>query len=373
MDKIFIINDNFYNQINCKIDIGGIYTYIENLSKLFNKHSYEVTILQLSNSTFELLTPNYKIVGFNKKIHTLNSIYKKYWQDYKNSIFIIATDQSNIKSIGKNTITIQHGIAFDKPSYYEKNIFLRNKLISIFYKIFRNVKNIIRYRKSNNLVCVDYNYYNWLKINYSVYDYNNIHFIPNFTKVLYSKENINYKLNNRRKKKIIFARRFVDYRGVIIFSQAVDYLLKKYDIEITFAGEGFYKPYLFEKYKHCNNVIITTYESSNSVNFHYNYDIAIVPTIYSEGTSLSILEAMAAGCFIITTFVGGLSNITIDHFNGLLIKPTKEDLISKIESVINMDDLKFNNIVINGYETIINAFNIDLWEYKWLYLIKSLH
>ena len=373
MKNIFIINDEFYNLTENRIQIGGIYTYIENLVHLFQENLYNVSILQMSNSDFKLTIRNLEIIGFDKNNISVNEVYKNYYNEHSQSIFILATDQLNIKTFGNKTITIQHGVAFDKPKYLEKNIFFRNEYFSILLKILRNFKNISRFKKSDNLICVDYNYYNWLKINYNVLNYNKLHFIPNFTNNIYNIKQIDEKFSNRKVKKILFARRFVEYRGLLIFSEAIDYLISKYDIEITFAGDGPLKSFLIEKYQYYNNVKITNYESFDSLNFHYQYDIAVVPTLYSEGTSLSLLEAMSAGCLTISTFVGGLSNIVIDQFNGLLTKPTKSDLVSALELALNFDDEKFNKIALNGYNTVLLGFNIEIWKSKWLNIINTIN
>ena len=55
-------------------------------------------------------------------------------------------------------------------------------------------------------------------------------------------------------------------------------------------------------------------------------DVAVVPTLYSEGTSLSCIEAMCAASAVLVTGVGGLSNLVLDDYNGLLVPPTREAL-----------------------------------------------
>lgn len=93
-------------------------------------------------------------------------------------------------------------------------------------------------------------------------------------------------------------------------------------------------------------------------------DIAVVPTIGSEGTSLSLLEAMAAHCAVICTNVGGMTNIVIDQYNGLMIKPTEADLVYAIEDlIINVE--KRNKLADRGYETVKQAFSHEVWSNRW--------
>ena len=54
----------------------------------------------------------------------------------------------------------------------------------------------------------------------------------------------------------------------------------------------------------------------------YRYaDIVLIPTKAAEGTSLSCLEAMASGRAVIAGCVGGLSDLIVDGYNGLLLRP----------------------------------------------------
>ncbi|MGR4357642.1 glycosyltransferase [Escherichia coli] len=73
------------------------------------------------------------------------------------------------------------------------------------------------------------------------------------------------------------------------------------------------------KKEYPNSVYQTSYKSEDSIHFHQQYDIAIVPSIGSEGTSLSLLEAMSAKCLVIATDIGGMTNIILDGFNGRMI------------------------------------------------------
>lgn len=51
-------------------------------------------------------------------------------------------------------------------------------------------------------------------------------------------------------------------------------------------------------------------------------DIVVIPTVASEGQSLACLEAMAAGCAVVVTRVGGLPELVTDGVDGFVCDPT---------------------------------------------------
>ena len=90
-------------------------------------------------------------------------------------------------------------------------------------------------------------------------------------------------------------------------------------------------------------------------------DIVLVPTRYSEGTSLSCIEAQALGIPVIATNIGGLPNIVIDHFNGLLISPTAESLEIAVRELLDnpkmCDEMRKHSI-----EVAKSSFEKTMWD-----------
>ena len=118
----------------------------------------------------------------------------------------------------------------------------------------------------------------------------------------------------------------------------------------------------FEKYG--ERVDFTKFDTTESVDFHTAYDIAMVPSLYSEGTSLSLLEAMSAGCACIATDVGGLSNIIINGHNGILIRPDAGDLRNATELLIKNKEKRLY-LAENAKRTVLDSFTYEIWSERW--------
>lgn len=67
-------------------------------------------------------------------------------------------------------------------------------------------------------------------------------------------------------------------------------------------------------------------EPEQMAHVYQEADLVLIPSLAAEGTSLSCLEAMACGRPVIAGWVGGLSNLVIDGYNGRLIHVTPQTL-----------------------------------------------
>ncbi len=367
MKKFIIIADKYLKDDGSSLSIGGVETYLYNLCILLKKMKYHIEIYQYGESS-----NNYIFDGVN--VHIIKRINKRKYvdlvkiasntSDFRRDIILFASDLFVCKNKFEKVIAIQHGIAWDIPT------FIPQKNFSNYYYIFKSMLRTIvkynRFKKCNYIVCVDYNFINWYRTQIR-YIGNNISVIPNFAEV---KENKSYRSENDNIH-IIFARRLVEYRGTKIFTDAIKKILIKYhNINVCIAGDGPDEDYMKKELCTFKNVLFTTYSSQESVRFHSKFDIAVIPTLGSEGTSLSLLEAMAAGCSVIATYVGGISNIILDQYNGLIIEPNSDSLYHALEKLINDKELR-TSISGNAYKTVKTSFSLKKWEEKWKLLINE--
>lgn len=370
MEFIVITATNTYDIVKkCQI-VGGVQTYTRDLCLLAIEKGYHAIMYQLdryrkdADSYFDGI--EFHIVnksGNNQK--AFDRIFKA--KNGKDTLFVVASDQMDIKSTAPNVIVIQHGVAFDVPSV--NGLWGKNKTTLHFNKFLRCLNNVRRLYWSRNTVGVDYNYFNWFRTLGILCPEKRFTVIPNYSSGQISESAFNEKMERYGKggiTKIVFARRFTEYRGTLIFANCIDRLLQRYpNLDFTFAGDGPLRGDIEKRFYGNSKVHITSFAAPKSIAFHEQYDIAIVPTVFSEGTSLSLLEAMSAGCFPIATHVGGMTNILLDHYNGLLCFPDEEGVFRALEEAISMDRECFRKICKNAYYSAVEAFSLERWKSKW--------
>ena len=77
------------------------------------------------------------------------------------------------------------------------------------------------------------------------------------------------------------------------------------------------------------------------INEYADSDIFVLPSVCEENSGLVLLEAMSLGLPLITTNIGGQSELVIDGYNGFLIPPNDHvNLAKKIGIIIDNEELR---------------------------------
>ena len=115
---------------------------------------------------------------------------------------------------------------------------------------------------------------------------------------------------------------------------------------------------------------ITSYKVEDTLKVHQGHDIAVIPSICGEATCLSVLEAMAAGCAVIATNMGGTITEIIDGFNGLLCWPTEDSIL---ESFLKLIDHPEERLCIQkrGWEIAQKSFGLERWRNRWKRIVEE--
>ena len=350
---------------------GGAERYLVDLHEVFKNLGYNMDIYQNANFPYMRKFRNINVIGMKAKDMPINYSLEYITEQSKNyscmtkyfsKLHIYSAFYECFPYCSSPSIGISHGIAWDNRGCVKTNG------IDFWNRNYRMVESAFMCDK---MVSVDTNTANW----FQTIDFNlgnqKIKVIPNYV------DTNEFKPQNDLKKKdkivITYPRRLYEPRGMYLLLNIVDKLFKEYkNIEIHFVGKGFDEDVnkIKEKMKKYPNRLFCYSSTPEKMNEIYKKtDISLIPTIYSEGTSLSCLEAMATENIVISTRIGGLCDLIIDNYNGYLIEPTEEDLYNKLKYVL--DNYDKQEIIKKRARESAETFNKNNWAQKWKNVIKT--
>lgn len=374
MNKVHIFWYGFISEDGKNVTMGGVQTYLINLTKVFNELGYEVHYYRAGSVDLEANYYNVNVHLFktSQNVRNVKKRVKIAFNHYKdridknNDIIVFAEEHISCKTKGYKVISLQHGIYWDKPDEQSVNSSL-HFVKSIVKKFFETIDLLVHSTYSDILVCVDYNYVNWYRALMPCTKTKlivNPNFAPVFPRVTKPEGVVN----------IMFARRFVPFRGTRVFGAAIKRILDEYNnVHVTLAGWGVDEEWLHKQLdKYGDKVEFLTYKSEDSFKLHADKHIAVVPTVGSEGTSLSLLEAMSSQCAVIGSDVGGITNILLDGYNGLMVPSgNSNELYEAIKYLIDNPEIRVN-LSEKAYESVKSAFCYDIWSKKWKKAINEI-
>lgn len=360
MKNVDIIYGKYVDETTKNKTIGGVQTYITDIVKILVEMGVTVRIVQFAQVHFKHESEkNVFVEGFaikgNKPTQRYQKLYDLAQETAQNvSLTIFATDSIVPKKIKGKNIAIQHGINWDIPCDKGHSIFRQ-----VVSKAFSAYKTVKRMQSLDAIVCVDYNFINWYRTQLDCVK-SKLYSFPNYTRIAKQCEKPTDKI------RIVFARRLFEYRGTRVFTSVAKKILSEYkNVEISIAGTGPDEQWMKKQLSEFKNVVFTSYESEKSLDFHIDKHIAVVPTVGSEGTSLSLLEAMSAQCAVVCSDVGGMTNIVLNGYNGIMVPAgNDEELYLAIKKLIDNPNL-LGKISKNGYSTVFDSFSYDIWRKKW--------
>jgi len=359
--------------------VGGVQTYLWNLACLVAQLGHEPLVVQAARIPFERKVGPVKVIGVVPGKYPPGNLKKELYRAalshlcMKSDLLIFGADHVSVPVRNARCVSIQHGVSWDLPaSFYKEDVANGFRLIPASLKKKWVAHRSIRYfRNCPNRVCVDYNFINWYRTQVTDEPDGNTWIIPNFAALpsgfapalprAWSDE-----------VRIIFARRFVRYRGLHLMVAVAKTLLERNaSVRVCFAGEGPDEAILRNQFGDEPRVSVVRYPYECAVTIHTQYDIAVIPSLGSEGTSLSLAEAMASGCAVVATNVGGMTSMIIDGYNGLLVSPSEANLLAAVEALAEDADLR-TELGSRASETAQRAFSKERWERAWTNVFTTL-
>ena len=362
----------FFNYRGTNYYSGGAERYLVDLYDVCKNMGYNLDIYQNAEVPYMRKFRNINVIGLATKELPLNYSSEYIREQSKNyscatkyfsQLHIYSAFYECFPYCCSPSIGISHGVAWDNRGCVKTNgIDFWN----------RNYMMIESAFMCDKMVSVDTNTANW----FQTIDFNlgnqKIKVIPNYVDTNEFKPASNKKKKNDRIV-ITYPRRLYEPRGMYLLLDIVDKLFKEYkNVEVHFVGKGFdedIKNIESKMKKYPDRLFCYSSIPEKMHEVYKNSDISLVPTIYSEGTSLSCLEAMSTGNIVISTRIGGLCDLIIDNYNGYLIEPTAEDLYEKIKYVL--DNYEKQDIIRQRARESAMTFNKNMWALKWTNLIKQ--
>lgn len=372
INNINVKTSTFFDYDGGNYYSGGAERYLIDLHDVCAKMGYNLDIYQNANKPYFRKFSNINVIGLplkDLKPHYSENFMKKQTDNYIYSsksqcqLNIYSAFQECWPKCFSPSIGISHGVSWDHKfcKAYDGIDFWQNKRLFIESA-----------QMCDRLVSVDTNTANWFQT--IDFDIGNQKFkvIPNYVDTKEFSPSENY-LEKKEKIVITYPRRLYEARGLYLALEAADLLLKKYkNLEFRFVGKGFDEDLnrIKEYQKRWPNKILC-YSCSpyEMYKVYKDTDISLIPTLYSEGTSLSCLEAMSSGNFVIASRIGGLTDLIINGYNGFLIEPTVEDFYETIENII----LHYDELSILRKRAIETAqvMNKDIWKERWTKILKQ--
>ncbi len=137
----------------------------------------------------------------------------------------------------------------------------------------------------------------------------------------------------------VITRRLVDKNGVIYLARATRFLNNP-EIRFIIIGDGPERPAVEAEFaRNCGSRAIFLGNRSHGeiVDYYSAADFSILPSLL-EATSISGLEAMAAGLPLVGTAVGGIPELIRAGVNGYLCRPADpDDLADRINGLLTAD------------------------------------
>ncbi|WP_088833027.1 glycosyltransferase [Paenibacillus tyrfis] len=357
--------EKFYN--------GGAERYLTDLHRLMEQQGIPLTIYQYGHDAWLRRVRGIDVVSLSRggqhaKQYTIPTVktYSRLFQEQTversgltvySAFFNAWPYETSGSGIG-----IIHGVSWDNPDcgYTDGTVFWET-----------NRRFIEGARLCGTLVSVDTNSANWLQtVDYALG--HAIKVIPNYVDTDEFTPRADYDKPGGRIV-ILYPRRLYHARGLYLVLEVIDQILLKYpNVDFHFVGQGLdddLRQVDFKIKRWPGRIKRYSLKLDDMPQAYRQVDISLIPTLYSEGTSLSCLEAMASGNAVIATRIGGLTDLVVDGYNGLLIEPNAHALRQAIGSLLD-DPAKLVSFKQKATE-VAEVFTKKRWNRQWTDIIAS--
>ncbi|GMU23186.1 MAG: hypothetical protein AMXMBFR13_32690 [Phycisphaerae bacterium] len=372
--KVCIVAHGYMLYDGSRRSLGGIQTYVEGLARLLLPHCREIVIIQPSDVVFEIEDRlGVKVIGVGGFGRPVGSYYQKHLAGRCD--LTVCTHLPWARwCTGPRLIAVHHGIGWDGFDTVARGF--GRWLRKVYFEHVYLSRNRRMHRRLilgvDRLICVDLNFPNWLRATYPTYNWEEVlRYVPNFGDPIEEAELENKLSRSDDRVNVLIARRFELIRGLPLMAQIVAEIYNSWpNARFIFAGWGSQKKRMQEILQNKSRCEIVRLSPEEIGRANFEADIAVVPTMWSEGTSLSCIEGMCAGAAVLSTSIGGLGNIILPDYNGLLVAPRHSDIKEGLSRLLGDVALR-KRLARTGYESARATFSREAWERRIMQIIAE--
>jgi len=355
--RVAILAPAFFGLDGNNMFYGGAERYLIELVRVIRELGYEPAVYQCANSAWVRYYADIRVVGIDTggDMQRLNQQFHALVSEGLLTIYLgfnLATPRCHSRSIG-----ISHGIYWDQVAFQALPDMQQQKLEQVLTAL----SNL------DQVVSVDTNTINWVRATQANLA-EKIVYIPNFVdpeRFRPVERNVDEPRDDHIV--ILYPRRLYEARGFWLVTEVLPDLIQKHPkVEFHFVGRadpleeetirGF-----VERYP--GHVRWYFLPPDRMHEAYQQADISLIPTVHSEGTSLSCLEALACGNAVVATNVGGLPDLILPGYNGMLIEPKASALCEALEQLIQDKALRL--LLGTRGRQVAQAFNLERWRAQW--------
>lgn len=336
---------------------GGAERYMLDLADLLRGMGFTPLLFQMASEFWVRPYRHLQVVGLpvgqdHEAFRALSGELAKRAELSVFSPFTYAPEKAPERSIG-----ISHGIYWDHPwaqaEGYPQQALARAPLC-------------------RRLVSVDTNTINWFRAT-SAELASRFEYVPNYVDTRHFTPSAAGHLRDDGPVVVLFPRRLCAERGFDLLMDAAPTLLRRNPrlvLHVVGKGDAERVRRLEEmKVLFGDRLLHWSLPPDRMLEAYAGAHIVLIPTLASEGTSLSCLEAMACGKAVIATNVGGLPDLVLDRFNGLLIEPRADRLVAAVEELVG--DAALRRRLGQCAREVAECFGIERWRASWCRIVEE--
>ncbi|MBI3680401.1 MAG: glycosyltransferase family 4 protein [Acidobacteria bacterium] len=321
------------------VDNGGRPRMVRDLARLLRRLGFHVRIVQ--RGIEDRLVPYEDRVDVETRAVPLRA-----WGDFifarrtrelveRADLCCYASPEDGYPFYSSRSFAIQHGIWWDAPYSGPKAA-----LIERLQKE-RNLRMCGRVRA---VICVDSNFINYLRLlgpaGHTAAQ--RCYYLPNYADCLRfpapTQERIRHRFASRT---VLFLRRFEEARGGREFVEMCRLLRDRgVSFHARMVGWGAQAQLLQSLIRQLglgDTIGLSHGDIESASEILDEATISVVPSAWSEGTSLSAIESLVMGVPVVTTDVGGLPNVVTPEFTGAVTRSNPQDLAAAVERLLSSE------------------------------------